>query len=66
VVETGSVNLFKGPQAGKKVGKLERGAHIPAESVCEKALKREQNPDRLAGKDGESIAGRRQLIRRSG
>jgi hypothetical protein len=31
-----------------------------------KALKREQNPDRLAGTDRELIAERRRLIRRSG
>jgi hypothetical protein len=36
-----------------------------AESVCRKALKREQNPDRLAGTDRELIAERRRLIHRS-
>jgi hypothetical protein len=60
------MNLFTGSQAGEKVGKLGRGAHVLAESVCGKALNREQNPDRLAETDGELIAGRRQLIRRSG
>jgi hypothetical protein len=35
-------------------------------TVCGKGLKREQNPARLAATDGELIAGREQLIRRSG
>jgi anti-sigma factor RsiW len=38
----------------------------PIWKVCGKGLKREQNPARLAARDGELIAGRRQLIRRSG
>jgi hypothetical protein len=33
--------------------------------VCGKGLKREENPARLAARDGELIAGRGQLIRRS-
>ena len=45
------------PRAGEKVWEFGR-ARFPAESVCGKALKRGQNPDRLAGTDGELIRGK--------